>query len=157
MVRPVKYTVEELEKKVNKYFASKAAEAKKGKKKLIYTGILDLCRFLDITWDTWENYRNRPVYSDITKRAETKIRANWIEQLFFPGRNAAGAMFWLKNNAGWADKQEIQHTRQIEVHAAQLDQIPGDTLQKLISVVQELREEKRKTIDVTPEENPDGG
>lgn len=51
------------------------------------------------------NYEARPEFMDAVKRARTVIEAAWEECL--AGPNAAGTIFWLKNQ-GWTDKQETE-------------------------------------------------
>jgi len=43
------------------------------------------------------------------KKAKNQV-VEGIEQRLFSGGQAAGPIFWLKNNAGWTDKQEINQT-----------------------------------------------
>jgi hypothetical protein len=87
----------------------------------------------------------------VIKKAEERIYANWVEQLFYPGRNSTGAMFYLKNNAGWADKIEHQHKGKIEhKHTAALEELPAEQLEQLNSALEALDKENN-TIDVTPE------
>jgi hypothetical protein len=113
-------------------------------KKMSYTGIFDICGFLNITTRTWRNYRERSTHFPVIKRAEEKIYANWAQNLFFPGRNTTGAIFYLKNFAGMADKQEVQHnvSGQIE-HTKKLQKLPDGQLQQLNQLAD--------AIDVTPE------
>ena len=68
-----------------------------------------LCVALDCTRDTLCEYEKKPQFSDTIKRAKEKIR--WfVEKELFLGKNPSGMIFWLKNNAGWKDKQELEHT-----------------------------------------------
>ncbi len=50
-------------------------------------------------------------FSDTIKRAKTKIEMN-VEEYLLEGKNAAGPIFWLKNNAEtkYQDKQELEHS-----------------------------------------------
>jgi hypothetical protein len=34
----------------------------------------------------------------------------YVEENLVEGKNAAGPIFWLKNHAGYRDKQELEHT-----------------------------------------------
>ena len=148
MARPVKYTPEELEKKIDEYFQERLDK----KKKINFCSIRDLCSYLEIDRQTFYNYKERPGYSAITKKAEDMILTAWEQQLFLPGRNTTGAIFYLKNFGGMADKVEHQVSGRIQhTHAARLDQVDQDTLQQLSAVVQALREgQEQKAIDVTP-------
>ena len=147
----VKYTAEELEQKVDEYFEMKEEKMIKEDKKMSYTGIFDICGFLNITTRTWRNYRQRSTHFPIIKRAEEKIYSNWAQNLFFPGRNATGAIFYLKNFAGMADKVEHQHSGRVEhEHRPKLDDLPQDKLEQLAAALGDL--DRDNVIDVTPEE-----
>ena len=51
------------------------------------------------------NYAERPEFVDTVKRVRTRLEAAWEERL--GGPNAAGTIFWLKNQ-GWTDKTETE-------------------------------------------------
>lgn len=55
-------------------------------------------------WD----YSNKPEFSDAIKKARAKVEG-CVEERLLDSKNAAGAIFWLKNNAEakYADKQEL--------------------------------------------------
>lgn len=151
MARPFKYTPEELEKKVNEYFKKKEKESRE--KKLVFCSIRDLASFLDIDLQTWYNYDSRPGYSSITKKAKDRIIAVWEQQLFYPGRNSSGAIFYLKNFGGMADKVEHTHHGQIEhrhQHAARLEDLSTEQLKTITAALEALQRE-REAIDVTAE------
>lgn len=146
---PLKYTADELKEEVNNYFENKKKEYED--KELVYMSISDICSYLDITSQTWRNYKKKPSYFGIIKKAEEKIKAEWIKNLFFPGRNSTGAMFWLKNQAGWADKVEHQHSGQIEHnHKPKLDKLSDEQLAALRQALPS-NDEDQETIDVTPD------
>lgn len=68
-----------------------------------------LCVHLGCTRETLCDYEKKPEFSDTIKKAKEKIR--WfVERELFQGKNPSGMIFWLKNNAGWKDKQELEHT-----------------------------------------------
>lgn len=151
MGRPFKYTPEQLEKKVNEYFKKKEKESQE--KKLVFCSIRDLASFLDIDLQTWYNYDSRPGYSSITKKAKDRIIAVWEQQLFYPGRNASGAIFYLKNFGDMVDKVEHDHRGQIEhrhQHAARLEDLSTEQLQTITAALEALQREK-EAIDITPE------
>ena len=146
MARPPKYTPEKLEKSLEKYFAGKEEEKKE--RKLVYMSIYDVCTFLDISRDTWERYEKKPGYAGIIKRARAKIINNWMPNLFFPGRNVAGAIFYLKNVAGMSDS--VIHRLQGKVeheHTHKLDELPLEQLVQLNAALDAL---EQPIIDVTP-------
>jgi hypothetical protein len=101
--RPAKFTdAEELDIKIQAFFKSCDDNA------YPYT-IHGLCVALDCTRDTICEYEKKPEFSDTIKKAKEKIR--WfVEKELFLGKNPSGMIFWLKNNAGWKDKQELEHT-----------------------------------------------
>lgn len=49
------------------------------------------------------NYADKPEFLDAVKRARTRMELAWEQRL--AGPNAAGTIFWLKNQ-GWTDKTE---------------------------------------------------
>ena len=57
------------------------------------------------------NYAAKPEFMDAIKGARSKIEMN-VEELMLEGKNAAGPIFWLKNNAEekYRDKTETEHT-----------------------------------------------
>ena len=130
----------------------KHKELKDEDKKMFYTSIHDVCSFLDITWDTWNNYKNKSGYSDIIKKAESRIFNEWIKNLFFPGRNATGAIFYLKNALGWTDKREMQATIKSVQEDPKLADLSDNQLEKLNEAFEAL-EEKENTIEIESEEN----
>ena len=51
--------------------------------------------------------------SNIIKKAVTKIEVYWESRL--AGNNPTGSIFWLKNR-GWADKQEVESSGQVNIN-----------------------------------------
>lgn len=121
--RPLKFkTPEELEKRIEEYY--KWAEY--NNKHITVTG---LAWFLDIDRQTLLNYENslendwlKSVPDDVKvgfvgtiKKAKKRIEMEYEEGLFNKN-SAVGAIFTLKNNYGWVDKQEVEQTNKtIEV------------------------------------------
>lgn len=56
----------------------------------------------------------RADYIRIIKNAKARIEAGY-EQLLFDKNTVVGAIFTLKNNFGWVDKQKIERVNSIEV------------------------------------------
>ena len=155
MARPFKYTPEELEAKIDEYLHKKEKECRQDK--LLFCSIRDLANFLKIDLQTWYNYDSRSNYSTITKRAKERIIATWEQQLFFPGRNTTGAIFYLKNFGDMVDKVEHSHHGQIEhrhQHAARLEDLSTEQLQTITAALEALQREK-EAIDITPEKLED--
>jgi len=53
------------------------------------------------------NYAEKPEFLDTVKRARTRLEMAWEKRL--GGSNAAGTIFWLKNQ-GWTDKSTTEIT-----------------------------------------------
>lgn len=53
-------------------------------------------------------------YIHIIKNAKARIEAGY-EQLLFDKNTVVGAIFTLKNNFGWVDKQKVERVNSIEV------------------------------------------
>lgn len=150
MARPRKYnSPEELKKDIDAYFEDRFS----GDEKIHFCSIVDLCNYLGIGRKTFYRYGNRDGYDTIIKEAKNKIISVWEQQLMLPGRNTTGAIFWLKNFAGMADKVEHQHSGRIEHdHRPALDDLPADKLEQLSDALQALDEPPEDAIDVTPED-----
>jgi len=71
--------------------------------------ITGLAVFLSVDRDTLMNYQAKSEFFGTIKRAKQRCEAYAEEQLFI-GRNVAGAIFNLKNNYGWKDKMETEHS-----------------------------------------------
>lgn len=54
------------------------------------------------------DYEKKDEFLDTVKRAKQRIEA-YIEQRLF-GNNVTGVIFNLKNNFGWRDKQDVEHS-----------------------------------------------
>ena len=127
--RPLKFkTVEELQTKIDEYFKScwrqkldmfgnpifiKNAKGKKTDQAVFeqfrpYT-ITGLAVALDTTRETLLDYEDKKRFSYTIKKAK-EICQQYAEDYLFVGKNPTGAIFNLKNNYGWADKTETDHT-----------------------------------------------
>ena len=100
--RPLKFKNEkELQKKVDAWLK----KCKKEERPLTITG---LALALDTTRDVLIDYENREEFSYTIKKAKL-VCENYAEEFLFHGKNVVGAIFNLKNNYGWKEKQEIEH------------------------------------------------
>ncbi|MCD3223797.1 DNA-packaging protein [Clostridium botulinum] len=112
--KPLKWkSPEELEEKIQEYYKW----AKENKKRISVTG---LAWWLGCSRTTLMNYEKseetdwlqrctieeKRAYVDSIKNAKRFIEMQYEEALFYKG-SATGAIFTLKNNYGWVDKQEI--------------------------------------------------
>ena len=80
----------------------------------------------------YERQNEYPEFSDALKRGRGKGVANVTNALYtkaIDGDNTA-IIFYLKNRAGWVDKQEIQSTVE-QRHVIDLTRIPNDQLEQL--------------------------
>lgn len=111
--RPPKFkTVAELEASIQAYFDSCWDLDEQGKKVRVrpYT-ITGLALALDTTRETLLDYENvYEEFSDTIKRAKLQCQ-NYVEEGMIMGKvPAIPAIFNLKNNYGWKDKMETDHT-----------------------------------------------
>lgn len=98
MGKPLKFkTVEELQEKIDAYFASCDEE----NEPITITG---LALALDTTRDTLCDYGDREEYSDTIKRAKLKVENAYEKRLVRRGNG--GDVFALKN-FGWKDTKEL--------------------------------------------------
>jgi len=112
LTKPLKFkTVEDLQTKIDKYFASCYIT------KVADDGSTYLCNIrpltisglavdLDTTRRTLLDYGNKEEYSHILRKAKARIESFAEESLWQP-KIASGIAFNLKNNFAWIDKQEI--------------------------------------------------
>ena len=120
--RPLKFkSPEELQAKIDAYYEW----AKENKKHITITG---LAWFLDTNRQTLLRYEEddsellksvsedvRQAFRDTVKRAKARIEMEYEESLYNKN-SAVGAIFTLKNNYNYVDKQEIaQKVENIEV------------------------------------------
>lgn len=70
--------------------------------------ITGLANFLGTSRETLINYEKRDGFFDTIKGAKDRVEEYWENQLL--GAHATGPIFNLKNNYGWRDKTETDHT-----------------------------------------------
>lgn len=75
-----------------------------------------LARHLGLTRKTLLEYRKKygGEYAVIIEDAKTRIE-EFVEACLFKSGIATGTIFNLKNNFGWSDKQEVEHSGDINV------------------------------------------
>lgn len=71
--------------------------------------IMGLALELGMDRKTLCEYAKDGRFSNTVKRAKDKVTMH-IEELLLEGKNAAGPIFWLKNNGDYKDKQELEHS-----------------------------------------------
>lgn len=62
---------------------------------------------LGMTRETLLRYGEKDGFSDTVKAVRARLEDHWETRL--AGGNAAGTIFWLKNQ-GWSDKQQLEHS-----------------------------------------------
>lgn len=106
--RPPKYTKpEEIQIKIEGYF--KECDSKKEP----YT-ITGLGMALDMSRQDLINYSNKEEFFDTIKKAKMKVE-NYLEKRLITDNSTTGIIFNLKNNYGWKDKQELEHTGKLKL------------------------------------------
>jgi hypothetical protein len=99
--RPLKFeTPEELAEKAVEYFEW-SQDCDKGR----FTSA-GLRLFIGATRSTWGDYKQRPAFSDTISHIETLLEDFNEKKLQWAG-STQGAIFWLKNKAGWKDEQDV--------------------------------------------------
>lgn len=111
--RPLAFSsVEELERKIDLYFETDAfiSMGFDGDEELKqYAPTMSgLALSLGIDRKTLTNYANKDEFFPAIKKARSKVEVALEQHLYT--KNVTGAIFNLKNNFGWADKQELEHT-----------------------------------------------
>lgn len=100
--RPLKYkNKEEIDQAIKAYFERCEGTGKP----LTMSG---LAVWLDMDRRSLVNYGNREEFFPSIKRARAMIEASTEERMLMNELNVTGAIFSLKNNYGWVDKQEIK-------------------------------------------------
>lgn len=110
MGRPVKYeTPEEMQVIIDQYFK----DCKENKEHPTVTG---LALSLNMTRKGLIDYENKdnPEFGNTIKKAKAKVE-NYIEQRLYEN-NVTGCIFNLKNNFGWKDKTEQEHSGNVTIN-----------------------------------------
>ena len=95
MPRPLKYkTPEQMEKALDAYFTDNERPTMAG-----------VCVALGICKQSLSNYYEREGFSELIDFARLRVEAK-VEEILLYDKAGAGAIFWLKNNAGWSDRTE---------------------------------------------------
>lgn len=139
--RPLKFkSAAELEKKINEYFDSCMQEHWEPIKvdgRIEWVPVLDkdgnimmiekepltltgLALYLDTDRRTLLNYEENAEFFPTIKKAKVRIEQYAEKQLFnTSAKNIAGVIFNLKNNYGWKDKQDIEHSGKLVTFAGE--------------------------------------
>lgn len=95
---PIFDTPEEFTEVAERYFADREAKDKP------FT-VNGLALALGMTRETLLRYGEKEAFSDAVKAVRARLEDHWESRL--AGPNAAGTIFWLKNQ-GWTDKTETE-------------------------------------------------
>lgn len=106
--RPPKFeTPEAMQKAIDAYFA----DCSTGKKPPTVSG---LAYELGMSTEALRNYEAKDNFLATVKRAKQRVEMT-LEERLLAGGQATGAIFNLKNNFGWKDKTEQEHSGSLEV------------------------------------------
>lgn len=75
------------------------------------------------------DYRKKDDFLPLIKAARRKVERD-VERRLMEGKAQTGAIFNLKNNFGWVDKTEQEHTLHTPIPIMKLDDNPGDNSPK---------------------------
>jgi len=101
---PILETAEQAQELIDLYFDGCAENS-------IVPTVNGLCIQLGMTRETLLRYGEKDEFSDTIKMARMRLEMAWEQRL--AGPNAAGTIFWLKNQ-GWSDKTEQTITAKVE-------------------------------------------
>lgn len=73
------------------------------KNKITFAG---LRLWVDFSRENWREYKQYPEYVDVMNHIEQLLEAEWEGKLGWAG-STQGAIFWLKNKAGWKDESDV--------------------------------------------------
>lgn len=149
--RPLQYeTPEEMQKLIDLYFLA-CKFNKTGTESLLNTispedqeivktiddevpTVCGLAYVLDLSRKALIEYQGREEFSNTIKKAKLRIERNLEQRL--DGANAVGTIFNLKNNFGWKDKQELEHSGKMEY-----TDITEEELDKKLRYLESLKEQ----------------
>lgn len=104
--RPKKYTeVELMQQKIDRYFKKCDNEHEP------YT-ITGLALALDLDRKSINNYAKDSEFFPTIKKAKLRVE-NYLEKRLITSSFATGIIFNLKNNYDWTDKQQVEHSGNI--------------------------------------------
>jgi hypothetical protein len=105
--RPRKFSsVEQMQTRIDDYFATTEEP---------WT-VLGLALHLDLTREGLSEYQDRPEFSAPIQRAKTLVEQSTARRMMQGKGWGPGHIFVLKNNFGWKDQQQIEHSGAVHVH-----------------------------------------
>lgn len=107
--RPLLFaTPELLQKAVDEYFSEDGGAYYQGRYMPTMSG---LARHLKVCTRTLRYYGSRDKYSDVVDNARQYIEEHLERQLY--GNAPTGCIFNLKNNFGWKDANQVEHSTKV--------------------------------------------
>ena len=111
--RPVKYSsVDEVQGIIDEYFETDAYVGE-GDLRMYAPTMSGLAYALDLSRQGLLDYANKEEFYDTIKKARQRVEIALEQRL--AGQAPAGTIFNLKNNFGWKDKQELEHSGSIDM------------------------------------------
>lgn len=102
-------TPEDLEAAVESYFSEGGpAWVDMGDAKMYAPTMSGLALHLGVDRRTITNYANKDEFFPTIKKARARVEEALEQRLY--GQSVTGIIFNLKNNFGWKDKQEVEHS-----------------------------------------------
>jgi len=95
---------------IDKYFQTDAYVGE-GDNRFFCPTIAGLAYALDLTRQSLINYEVKEEFLDTIKKAKMKVEISLEQRL--AGNSVTGSIFNLKNNFGWKDKTETEHSGSI--------------------------------------------
>lgn len=107
--RPPKYkTAKEMQKVIDEYFESVTYCNPDTGREYCQPTMSGLADALDMCRKTLCNYSHKDEFLHTIKKARRKVEIALERHLY--GNSVTGAIFNLKNNFGWKDKQEVEQS-----------------------------------------------
>ena len=108
--RPPEFkTPEEMQAAIDEYFSEDGdAYMGMGEDRIFAPTISGLAFHLGLSRQSLCNYEKKDEFLDTIKRAKSRVEIALEQRLF--GQAVTGTIFNLKNNFGWKDKTETEHT-----------------------------------------------
>lgn len=123
--RPPLYSnAQEMQDIIDKYFESVTFEHPETGQVICRPTMSGLAESLDMCRQTLINYGGKEEFVDTIKRARRKVEVALESNLY--GQSVVGTIFNLKNNFGWKDKTEREHSGSIGL-AEILEELPQTT------------------------------
>ena len=133
--RPPKYeTPEQMQEVIDRYFnkggegeESGAAWIQMGDAEMFAPTVEGLAYELGLSRQALLDYQKKDDFLDTIKRAKQKIGIALEQRLY--GNNVTGIIFNLKNNFGWKDKTETEHSGQMTMNHRDVSDLTDEEIE----------------------------